>query len=403
MPQTQPDALFKKTVTLRSGDRVLTFRVAQDLFSSRRIDVGSGFLLRTLAEAHPEPFDKVLDLGCGYGPIGLALGSASTSRVHLVDRDALAVDYARQNAALNDIYGVDAYGSLGYDDVTANDFDLIAANIPGKAAEAVIASFLKDARHFLMPHGLVAIVVVSPLEPLVAGILAAAEFEVVLRKSRSGHAVFLYRFAGEGAATGEATSTFDRGVYHRGEMTFDFDGLQYSLATARGLHEFDSRSFHTELLLEGLAGLRAREIKRAIVFNPGVGHLPVTLWRMLDPESLVLVDRDLLSLRYSTRNLAGNDCPDECVTVSHRVGIAPEVGETTDAIIGALPEKAGPGWLKLIADQATERLSDDGVLVVAGRSTDVTRFAAVVEDDRRLKAVERKRWKGHSRLVLRPR
>ncbi len=411
MTDNQPDALFKKTVTLAWGGRVLSFRVAQDLFSSHRVDVGSGFLLRTLAEFHPGPFDKVLDLGCGYGPIGLALRSTSQeSRVHLVDRDALAVDYARQNATINSLDGVAVYGSLGYDDVSARDFDLIAANIPGKAGETVIASFLEDAACYLRPGGLVAVVVVSPLAPLLAGILDAnPEIEVVLTRSRSGHAAFLYRFT-SGNAGREATSAFERGVYDRGEAVFDFDGLEYSLSTARGLPEFDSRSFHTELLLEGLCGLDSSGIKSAVVFNPGVGHLPVVLLRMLDPEGIALVDRDLLSLRYSEKNLTRNGCPGERVTLSHCVGIVPEDGESadrvggpTDVIIGVLPEKAGPGWMSLMADQATGRLVEGGLLMVSGRSTDITRFAAVVEVGGRLKVTERKRWKGRSRLVLRRR
>jgi len=409
MLERQPDVLFKKAVTLTSGSRVLTFRVAQDLFSSHRVDVGSSFLLRTLAEAHPGRFDKVLDLGCGYGPIGLALASSHEgSRVHLVDRDALAVDYARQNTAINDLDNTDIYGSLGYDDVTADDFDLIAANIPGKAGEAVITSLLTDAVHYLRPGGLVAVVVVSPLGSVVAGILdTRPEIEVVLTRSRSGHAVFLYRFAA-GYASDEATSAFERGVYDRDEAVFDFDGVEYSMTTAHGLPEFNSRSFHTELLLEGLRGVEGREVSFAVVFNPGLGHLPVVLWRMLTPV-IAIVDRDLLSLRYSVKNLVRNGCPGEYVTLSHRVGVVPEdgesadrVGDPTDLIIGVLPEKAGPGWSSLIADQAAGRLERNGFMIVSGRSTDITRFAAVVEGGR-LKVIERKRWKGQSRLILRRR
>lgn len=404
MADNKTDALFKKTVTLAWGGRVLTFRVAQELFSSHRVDVGSGFLLRTLASAHPGPFDKVLDLGCGYGPIGLALRSvAAESRVHLVDRDALAVDYARQNALINGLDGVNAYASLGYDDVTERDFDLITANIPGKAGEAVIASFIEDAARYLRPGGLVAVVVVSPLAPFVADILSARpEIEVLLTRDRSGHTVFLYHFAAEGSGE-PATAAFDRGVYDRDEVLFDFGDIEYSMITARGLDEFDLRSYHTELLLESLLSLRERAVKSAIVFNPGVGHLPSVLWRMLTPDSIALVDRDLLSLRYSQRNLAENGCPGERASLSHRVGVVPEDGEPTDLIIGALPEKAGPGWLGLIADQVMARLGDDGLLIVSGRSTDVTRFAAIVEVAGRLKALGRKRWKGHSRLALRRR
>ena len=66
------DPYYKKEVTLRIGGRGLVFRVSQTLFSSFGIDAGTELLLRTL---HREggKFRKVLDLGCGYGPIGIAL------------------------------------------------------------------------------------------------------------------------------------------------------------------------------------------------------------------------------------------------------------------------------------------------------------------------------------------
>ena len=60
------------------------------LFSPRAIDEGSTLLLEHL-EVHDD--DIVLDLGCGYGPLGLSIAKqASQGRVHLVDKDFVAVD-----------------------------------------------------------------------------------------------------------------------------------------------------------------------------------------------------------------------------------------------------------------------------------------------------------------------
>ena len=128
---------------------MLKFRVSQALFSSHQIDTGTQRLLKTVLDF---PFDeggKILDLGCGYGPIGLTLAKRNPgSFVHMVDRDILAVDYARQNGILNGLDNCIAYGSLGYDDVTEHDFDLIISNIPGKAGETVITALLEDARYY---------------------------------------------------------------------------------------------------------------------------------------------------------------------------------------------------------------------------------------------------------------
>ena len=134
------DAYYKKTVVFNAWKQSLKFRVSQELFSSHDVDAGTKLLLRTIVDAdYPKP-RSILDLGCGYGPLGLTLKSLyRDASVHLVDKDALAVDYSRQNAELNGLDGMNIYASLGYDDINHTDFDLIVSNIPGKAGEPVIA------------------------------------------------------------------------------------------------------------------------------------------------------------------------------------------------------------------------------------------------------------------------
>ena len=162
---SQPDPHYKKTVTLEHGGRRLALRVAQELFSSHEVDVGTRLLLRTLGGPEHRGHRLVLDLGCGYGPLGLGLAAAEAGRtVHLVDRDALAVEYTLQNAAANGLDGVQAYGSLGYADVRASGFDLIVSNVPAKAGPPVVEHFLLDAAGVLAPGGLVAVVVIASLQ-----------------------------------------------------------------------------------------------------------------------------------------------------------------------------------------------------------------------------------------------
>ena len=145
---------FKKLLTFRFWKQEMQFRVSQDLFSSLQVDVGTQFLLRAIQDLDPGQFSKILDLGCGYGPIGATLKKLNgMASVHMVDRDALAVEYSRQNADLNCLSGVSVYGSLGYDDVRCKDFDLIASNIPAKAGHEVISHLLRDAVYYLRPGG----------------------------------------------------------------------------------------------------------------------------------------------------------------------------------------------------------------------------------------------------------
>src|SRR4030043_141967 len=141
------DVYYHKTIAFRAWKQSLQFRPSRQLFSSHDIDTGTKFLLRSIVEAGYPPFQRILDVGCGYGPLGLTLKSLHPdSTEHLADRDALAIEYSRQNADLNGLTGAEIYGSLGYDDVTRNDFDLIVSNIPGKAGEPVIACLLREAQ-----------------------------------------------------------------------------------------------------------------------------------------------------------------------------------------------------------------------------------------------------------------
>ena len=230
------DPYYKKDITVDIGGRGLVFRVSQTLFSSYGIDAGTELLLRTLHREGGE-FRKVLDLGCGYGPIGIALKCLNpAAALHMVDRDALAVRYAAQNAQLNGVDDALVYPSIAFDDVEDRDFDLIAMNMPGKGGEAVIASWLRAAPLHLGRNGKVAVVVVSPLEPLVneavAGIPGAG---VVLRRRRAGHTVLVFSVDDGQDPPHPLVRSFDRGDYDRSDVTFVHGQTSYSMRTVFGL------------------------------------------------------------------------------------------------------------------------------------------------------------------------
>ena len=397
------DIYFHKTVSYNAFGHALRFRTSQQLFSSHDIDIGSRFLLRTIVDAGLEKSRAILDLGCGYGPLGLVIKKLNPEAdVYLVDRDALAVTYARQNAELNGLDVPDIYGSLGYDDVTRDDFSLILSNVPGKAGEKLIASLLLEAAYYLAPDGVVAIVVVSPLEDMVADILENAPgVEIVYHRKRSGHSVFHYRFENSGEKPLE--TGLEPGVYHRQEVNITTDNISYSIKTAYGLPEFDSLDYKTEMLLRILDSLDLpADIGKAVVFNPGQGHIPVALWKKIEPRKLLLVDRDLLALRYSLANLVDNRCPNERADISHRVGIKLEPGDAVDLIIGVLREEEGrQANLQHILNAATG-LSQHGTMVIAAGSTAITRLVADLGKRSILRILKKEKRKGNGLLVLQP-
>lgn len=407
MSHLEPDLYDKKTVTLRQSGIRLELRVAADLFSSFEVDVGTRLLLRTLADAPRQgQRHKILDLGCGYGPIGLTLKALDPGReVHMVDRDALAVAYSRRNADLNGLAGVEVYGSLGYDDVRATGFDLIASNIPAKAGTAAIRHFLLDAAHRLRPDGLVAVVVVAPLEALVAGVLARPGVEVVHCRSTASYAVFHYRFTGgQGLARSGRLGGPEEpglGVYDRQRVPLVHGGVRLEVRTAYGLPEFDSLGYQSELAVDALLGLGGAPAGRAVVLNPGQGHVPALLWALLKPSEVHLVDRDLLALRYARANLVRNGCPPERVVTRHQVGLAGAGVAEAGVVVALLREREPPEAAAAAVRLAASELPPGGRLVVAASSTAVTRCLARLGPAGAGVAVrDRRRKKGFSVVVL---
>jgi 16S rRNA G1207 methylase RsmC len=145
--------------------RTFSLRSTWGLFSPKRVDEGSRLLIDHLEV--PEA-GCCLDLGCGYGVIGLALAHlCPAGQVHLVDKDFIAVDYARRNAALNGLGNCAVYLSNGFSHVPALGFDVIASNLPAKAGAEMLSIILADARGHLKPGGRLYVVTLSGLKEYV--------------------------------------------------------------------------------------------------------------------------------------------------------------------------------------------------------------------------------------------
>ena len=100
-----PIAKLKRDIefSVKLRDRDMYFQTTWGLFSPRRLDDGSRMLVNKI---ELESNHDTLDLGCGYGAIGLAIArDCPDGQVHLVDKDFIAVEYAMKNAARNHLGG----------------------------------------------------------------------------------------------------------------------------------------------------------------------------------------------------------------------------------------------------------------------------------------------------------
>lgn len=137
----------------------LIFHTRWGLFSPRAIDEGT----RLLVDQLEVPADAdCLDLGCGYGPIGLTLAQlAPGGRTTLIDRDFVAVEYARRNAERNAIANIEVLLSDGFDQLEDRRFDLVASNLPAKAGNEAYTILIADAARALRPGGQLVVVTLS--------------------------------------------------------------------------------------------------------------------------------------------------------------------------------------------------------------------------------------------------
>ena len=123
-------------------------------FSKKMIDFGSQVLLSCLSFQQGE---MVLDVGCGYGPLGLSLVKAQGVYATMVDVNTRALDLAQKNAALNQVEAK-IFQSNVYDEVEGC-FDHIISNPPIRAGKKVVHEVLSGSFDHLNPGGDLTIVI----------------------------------------------------------------------------------------------------------------------------------------------------------------------------------------------------------------------------------------------------
>ena len=135
-------------------------------FSPRSLDDGTKLLMKYFSA---DIDDVCLDLGCGYGPIGLALAKHCTrGEVHMVDKDFVAVDLANYNAKLNNIVNAKAYLSDAFLQVPSDiKFNQIVSNIPAKVGREQLSIILYDALDALKPGGVITVVTINGLKDFI--------------------------------------------------------------------------------------------------------------------------------------------------------------------------------------------------------------------------------------------
>ncbi len=143
-PDLQDD---HRTFDYYFGAQKITLTSNSGIFSPGHVDPATDLLLNTL----PPLRGSLLDLGCGYGVIGVTLGKAYGLAVTLADINPRALACAERNCEQN---GVAArfVQSDGFARIPEK-FDSITLNPPIHAGKEVVYSLFEQAAAHLLPGG----------------------------------------------------------------------------------------------------------------------------------------------------------------------------------------------------------------------------------------------------------
>jgi 16S rRNA (guanine1207-N2)-methyltransferase len=128
------------------------FKTDNGVFSKREVDFGSRLLIESFEM--PKTEGLLLDVGCGYGPIGLSLAKYYQDRmIHMVDVNGRAIELAKENAELNRIQNVKVYESDCLLNVKEKTFAAILTNPPIRAGKKTVHDIFEQSFEHLTSQG----------------------------------------------------------------------------------------------------------------------------------------------------------------------------------------------------------------------------------------------------------
>lgn len=139
--------------------RMFQFVTDSGVFSRKTVDYGSRILIDAFNWEEIPKEGCILDVGCGYGPIGLSIAYASHRFIEMVDINRRAVELAKVNANQNQIKEVSIHQSNIYEDLDLEVYAAVVSNPPIRAGKKVVHKILTEAYVRLMMGGTLTIVI----------------------------------------------------------------------------------------------------------------------------------------------------------------------------------------------------------------------------------------------------
>lgn len=134
---------------VKINDKKFVFYTDNGVFSKKGLDFGTRTLLDSLNITDIK--GKVLDFGCGYGPIGIYISSMTDAIVHMIDVNRRSLELARKNVDMNHV-NANIYESNIYSNVSEK-FDYIISNPPIRVGKKILYQIIKEAKNYLVKDG----------------------------------------------------------------------------------------------------------------------------------------------------------------------------------------------------------------------------------------------------------
>ncbi len=139
------------TIVYKCDDDEFTFFSDNGVFSKKKIDFGSNLLIKTIINKVNKKNIDILDVGCGYGLIGISLAKKLSSHVLMSDINKRALHLAKKNIVTNKVDG-EVIESNAYENITST-YDLIVTNPPIRAGKKQVYNILDNASNHLNNNG----------------------------------------------------------------------------------------------------------------------------------------------------------------------------------------------------------------------------------------------------------
>ena len=145
-----------KEYKIKIEDLLFKFKTDNGVFSKGELDFGTEVLIDTVLKE--EILGNVLDLGCGYGVIGIVLNKIKNVYVDLIDINKRAIHLTKLNIKDNDCNNINCFESDGYLNINKK-YNVIVTNPPIRVGKEKLYSLIIDAKEHLLDNGKIYLVI----------------------------------------------------------------------------------------------------------------------------------------------------------------------------------------------------------------------------------------------------